>query len=129
MPHYPGYGPPFRRAATDRVPGYPAVTVQPSCLRGLRGDGAVARYRRLGKQGVGALQVVRALTRPGYGWQNHPAVRMWRGYEETPGAYGMNGRGRAGFPARHRGAGCSRPLTASGRACRDSCAGTSSPSA
>jgi hypothetical protein len=32
---------------------------------------------------------VRALTRPGYGWQNHPAVRMWRGYEETPGAYGI----------------------------------------
>ena len=52
----------------------------------------VARYRRLGKQGVEALQVVRALTRPGYGWQNHPAVRMWRGYEETPGAYGIAGR-------------------------------------
>lgn len=45
--------------------------------------------RRLGKQRVETLQIVRALTRPGYGWQNHPAVRMWRGYEEALGAYGI----------------------------------------
>ncbi len=44
--------------------------------------------RRLGKQRVETLQIVRALTRPGNGWRNHPAVRMWRGYPEALGAYG-----------------------------------------
>ncbi|MBB4684472.1 MSMEG_6728 family protein [Amycolatopsis jiangsuensis] len=46
--------------------------------------------RRLGKQRVEALQVVRALTRPGYGWQNHPAVAMWRGYPEALARYGLD---------------------------------------
>src|ERR1700712_5072504 len=36
--------------------------------------------RRLGKQRVETLQVMRALTVPGYGWQHHPVVAMWRGY-------------------------------------------------
>jgi hypothetical protein len=45
--------------------------------------------RRLGKQRVEALQVLRAMTRPGYGWQHHPAVRMWRGYEEALARYGV----------------------------------------
>ncbi|MBW3668012.1 MAG: MSMEG_6728 family protein [Actinobacteria bacterium] len=45
--------------------------------------------RRLGKQRVEALQIVRALTRPTYGWKHHPAVRMWQGYEEALGAYAM----------------------------------------
>jgi pyrimidine dimer DNA glycosylase len=44
--------------------------------------------RRLGKQRVETLQIVRALTRPAHGWRHHPAVRMWRGYEEALGAYG-----------------------------------------
>lgn len=44
--------------------------------------------RRLGKQRVEALQVLRAITVPGYGWRHHPAVAMWRGYEEALGAYG-----------------------------------------
>ena len=39
--------------------------------------------RRLGKQRVEAMQVLNALTLPGRGWQNHPAVLMWRGYEEA----------------------------------------------
>jgi hypothetical protein len=39
--------------------------------------------RRLGKQRVEALQVLNALTVPGHGWRHHPAVRMWRGYEEA----------------------------------------------
>jgi hypothetical protein len=39
--------------------------------------------RRLGKQRVEALQVLNALTVPGHGWRNHPAVLMWRGYEEA----------------------------------------------
>ena len=33
--------------------------------------------------------IVRALTRPGHGWRHHPVVRMWRGYEEALGAYGI----------------------------------------
>jgi hypothetical protein len=45
--------------------------------------------RRLGKQRVEALQVLRALTTPGYGWRHHPAVRMWKGYEEALGSYGV----------------------------------------
>ncbi len=45
--------------------------------------------RRLGKQRVEAMQILRALTRPVYGWQHHPAVRMWRGYEEALGAYAV----------------------------------------
>lgn len=43
---------------------------------------------RLGKQRVEALQIVRALTRPTYGWQAHPAVRMWRGHLVALGVYG-----------------------------------------
>ncbi len=35
--------------------------------------------RRLGKQRVEALQVLRALTRESYGWKSHPAVLMWGG--------------------------------------------------
>ena len=33
--------------------------------------------RRLGKQRVEAIQVLRALTVPGYGWRHHPAATMW----------------------------------------------------
>jgi hypothetical protein len=57
--------------------------------------------RRLGKQRVEALQVLRALVREGYGWQHHPAVRMWRGFPEAVAAYGLavcaewSGRGKA----------------------------------
>ena len=45
--------------------------------------------KRLGKQRVEVIQVVRALTKPGYGWANHPAVLMWKGYEEALGRYGL----------------------------------------
>ncbi|MEU0163041.1 MSMEG_6728 family protein [Streptomyces sp. NPDC006261] len=45
--------------------------------------------RRLGKQRVEALQVLRGLTVPGYGWRHHPAVRMWVGYEEALVRYGL----------------------------------------
>lgn len=37
--------------------------------------------KRLGKQRVECLQILRALTNKNYGWQNHPAVNMWRGHE------------------------------------------------
>lgn len=45
--------------------------------------------RRLGKQRVEALQVLRALTVPGYGWRHHPVVRMWMGHEEALTRYGL----------------------------------------
>lgn len=45
--------------------------------------------KRLGKQRVETIQIVRALTWPTYGWANHPAVLMWKGYEEALGRYGF----------------------------------------
>jgi hypothetical protein len=45
--------------------------------------------KRLGKQRVEVIQIVRALTVPGYGWANHPAVLMWKGHEEALGRYGF----------------------------------------
>ncbi|MGW6057763.1 MSMEG_6728 family protein [Streptomyces sp. NPDC055189] len=51
---------------------------------------AVLDQARLGKQRVEALQVLRGLTVPGYGWRNHPAVRMWIGYEEALVRYGLD---------------------------------------
>ena len=50
---------------------------------------AVLDTRRLGKQRVEAMQILRALTRPVYGWKHHPAVLMWQGYEEALGAYAV----------------------------------------
>ncbi|WP_018218028.1 MSMEG_6728 family protein [Salinispora vitiensis] len=51
---------------------------------------AVLDQRRLGKQRVEAIQVLRGLTRPGYGWRHHPAVKMWAGYEEALTRYGLD---------------------------------------
>ena len=45
--------------------------------------------QRLGKQRVEAWQILRALRDPSYGWQSHPAVRMWRGYENALIEYGI----------------------------------------
>ena len=50
---------------------------------------AVIDARRLGKQRVEVLQIVRALTVPTYAWKSHPAVLMWQGYEEALGCYGV----------------------------------------
>lgn len=36
--------------------------------------------KRLGKQRVEAYQIMKAIIDPTYGWQNHPAVNMWRPY-------------------------------------------------
>ena len=44
---------------------------------------SVLDRQRLGKQRVETLQVMKALTVPGYGWQQHPVVKMWIGYERT----------------------------------------------
>jgi len=50
---------------------------------------AVLDVRRLGKQRVEALQVLRAMTVPDYGWRHHPAARMWAGYDEALVRYGL----------------------------------------
>ena len=39
--------------------------------------------RRLGKQRVEALQIMKGLFIPDYPWKKHPAVIMWRGYEDA----------------------------------------------
>jgi hypothetical protein len=44
--------------------------------------------RRAFKQCVEAYQILLALTTPGYGWQHHPAVTMWRGYNRALAWYG-----------------------------------------
>lgn len=43
-------------------------------------------YKRLGKQRVEAYQILKALFHGG-GWENHPATKMWRGYEDALGLY------------------------------------------
>lgn len=45
--------------------------------------------RRLGKQRVEVLQILNAMHRTRGGWVNHPATRMWRGYESALVAYGL----------------------------------------
>lgn len=44
---------------------------------------------RLGKQRVETLQILNALSNPSYGWQNHPAVKMWRGHIPALSLYGL----------------------------------------
>jgi len=44
----------------------------------------VLDYKRLGKQRVEAYQILNVLTvNKGSRWRNHPAVRMWRGHEQS----------------------------------------------
>jgi hypothetical protein len=44
--------------------------------------------KRLGKQRVETLQVLRAATVPGYGWWGHPVTAMWSGHLPALVAYG-----------------------------------------
>ena len=44
--------------------------------------------QRLGKQRIEVLQIHNALTGVKAGWQNHPAVLMWKGYEDSLLLYG-----------------------------------------
>lgn len=48
----------------------------------------VLDYRRLGKQRVETKQLILALTKPDYGWKNHPAAKMWVGYVPLLAEYG-----------------------------------------
>ncbi|UDY34940.1 MSMEG_6728 family protein [Dermatobacter hominis] len=54
-----------------------------------RASAGVLDPRRLGKQRVEVIQVVRAISRPDYGWRHHPVARMWRHHPAALGAYGM----------------------------------------
>jgi hypothetical protein len=49
----------------------------------------VLDQKRLGKQRVETIQIVRALTWEDYAWKSHPAVLMWKGFEEALGRYGF----------------------------------------
>lgn len=44
-------------------------------------------YKRLGKQRVEAMQILKALRGETKGWVNHPATKMWKGYEAALGLY------------------------------------------
>ena len=45
-------------------------------------------YRRLGKQRCEAKQILMTLRGESKGWANHPAVKMWAGYEPALALYG-----------------------------------------
>lgn len=49
---------------------------------------SVLDRQRLGKQRVEAWQILQALNGQSKGWINHPAVKMWRGYEDALNYYG-----------------------------------------
>lgn len=56
---------------------------EPSFINSVR----VLDRQRLGKQRVETLQIMKALAGLSKGWTNHPATRMWRGYERALLAY------------------------------------------
>ena len=45
--------------------------------------------KRLGKQRVEVLQILKALTIEDYGWKNHPATKMWGGHINALVEYGV----------------------------------------
>ena len=45
--------------------------------------------KRLGRQRVECLQILRTLRGVSTGWRNHPAVKMWQGCENTLALYGL----------------------------------------
>ena len=47
---------------------------------------AALDYRRLGNQRVECKQILKAL-HVGGGWSNHPATKMWQGYEKALSVY------------------------------------------
>jgi hypothetical protein len=49
----------------------------------------VLDYKRLGKQRVEVLQLLKALHEGG-GWVNHPAAKMWRGHTDALVQYGLS---------------------------------------
>ena len=45
--------------------------------------------KRLGKQRVETLQILKTVTGRSVGWQNHPATKMWKGYAPALLSYGL----------------------------------------
>lgn len=45
--------------------------------------------QRLGKQRIEAKQIIETLRGGKQGWANHPAVKMWKGYEASLALYGI----------------------------------------
>lgn len=45
--------------------------------------------KRLNKQIVEVQQIIKAIQDPEYGWQNHPAVNMWRNHLPALFSYGL----------------------------------------
>ena len=58
-------------------------------LESFTSSARVLDRKRLGKQRVETLQLLKALTTPTYGWRNHPAAKMWLGHELRLIAYGV----------------------------------------
>lgn len=54
-----------------------------------RKSAQVLDRQRLGKQRVETLQLLKALAGETKGWVNHPAAKMWRGYENALVIYGV----------------------------------------
>lgn len=52
-------------------------------FRNFKRSASVLDRQRLGKQRVETMQIMHALIDPNYGWQNHPAVNMWRNHEHS----------------------------------------------
>lgn len=49
----------------------------------------VLDYRRLGKQRVECYQILQTLRGESSGWANHPAVKMWVGFEAALAEYSL----------------------------------------
>lgn len=58
-------------------------------LKSFQDSARVLDYRRLGKQRVETWQIYNTLVGNSHGWRNHPAVKMWAGYEAALLLYGM----------------------------------------
>lgn len=50
----------------------------------------VLDQKRLGKQRVECLQIINTLAGISEGWQHHPVMHMWRGYETSLIDYGVS---------------------------------------
>jgi len=55
-----------------------------------KSSAAVLDMRRLGKQRVETLQILSVLLGGSKAWSNHPACKMWRGYEQGLVDYGIS---------------------------------------
>lgn len=68
-----------------------AVLIMQTFITSLNLSKAAAELdrQRLGKQRSETLQILQALHGETNGWRNHPAVRMWRGYEQYLIIYGV----------------------------------------